>query len=207
MITQLAGFADAIHDAQHTFRALLDALARPGIPQTTVSLTPPSGLESSCAATCLTLLDLETSVWLQPGLPADVRSWLVFHTGCRFTDHPHAADFALIWQLNNAPELSEFSWGTAEYPESSTSLLIQLPNLTGGEPITLEGPGILSEIEVSLPMESAFWQQWETMTANYPLGLDCWCFAQNQIMGLPRTSKLTASVYESLGFTKHGYSY
>ncbi|MEO0870280.1 MAG: phosphonate C-P lyase system protein PhnH, partial [Cyanobacteria bacterium J06642_11] len=46
-----------VHDAQKTFRALLDALARPGIAQTTVSLLSPSGLESGCAAACLTLLD------------------------------------------------------------------------------------------------------------------------------------------------------
>ncbi|NEQ54904.1 MAG: phosphonate C-P lyase system protein PhnH [Leptolyngbya sp. SIO3F4] len=160
MITQLTGFIDTVHDAQQTFRALLDALARPGIPQTTASLTPPTGLEPSCAAACLTLLDLETLVWLQPGLPEDVRSWLVFHTGCRFTDNPQVANFAIIWDLNSAPHLSEFSWGTAEYPESSTSLLIQLSELTGGEPTKLKGPGILDEIEIKAPVESTFWLLW-----------------------------------------------
>ncbi|ESA35567.1 phosphonate c-p lyase system protein [Leptolyngbya sp. Heron Island J] len=189
MVTQLTGFTDAVHDAQKTFRALLDALARPGMVKTTVATTPPTGLEPSCAAACLTLLDLETRVWLQPGFSEAVRSWLVFHTGCRFTDVPRAADFAVIWQLATAPDLAEFSWGTAEYPEASTSLLIQLPELTGGVPVTLQGPGILQNIDVSLPLPTTVWQRWQTMTAEYPLGLDCWYFAQNQLIGLPRTAK------------------
>lgn len=189
MVTQLAGFTDTVHDAQQTFRALLDALARPGILQTTVSLNTPAGLVPSCGAACLTLLDLETLVWLQPGLAEDVRPWLVFHTGCRFTDNPQAADFALIWDINNAPKLDEFSWGNAEYPEASTTLLIQLPTLVEGEPIALQGPGILESIEVKLPLRAAFWQQRETMAEEYPLGLDCWCFTQQHIMGLPRTAK------------------
>ena len=189
MITQLAGFNDAVHDAQSTFRALLEALARPGIPQSTVSLTPPAGLDISCAAACLTLLDLETVVWLQPGFSGDVRPWLVFHTGCRFTDNPKAANFALLGDLGSSPKLSDFCWGTAEYPEAATSLLIQLPGLTGGKPVTLRGPGILNEIEVMLPLDTRFWQQWESVTADYPLGLDCWYFSQNQVVGLPRTAK------------------
>lgn len=35
-----------------------------------------------------------------------------------------------------------------------------------------------------------FWQQRDIMTAEYPLGFDYWFFAQQQIVGLPRTSKL-----------------
>ncbi|MEM6254902.1 MAG: phosphonate C-P lyase system protein PhnH [Cyanobacteria bacterium P01_D01_bin.156] len=197
MVTQLTGFTDAVHDAQQTFRALLDALARPGIPQTTtVSPTVPDGLMSSCAAACLTLLDLETLVWLQPGLSDDIRSWLGFHTGCRFTSNPDAANFALIWDIVNAPDLQDFSWGSAEYPEASTSLLVQLPRLTGGATVQLQGPGILQNIDVNLPVGARFWQQWEAMTHDYPLGLDCWCFAQGQLIGIPRTSKLVINSRE-----------
>ena len=76
MLTQLPGFADPVHDSQQTFRALLDALAQPGLYQTTVAVAPPAGLTPSCAAAALTLLDLETTVWLQPGLPQAVPDWL-----------------------------------------------------------------------------------------------------------------------------------
>ncbi|MEO0409237.1 MAG: phosphonate C-P lyase system protein PhnH [Cyanobacteria bacterium P01_A01_bin.135] len=188
--TQLSGFKDPVHDAQQTFRALLDALARPGLPQTTGTLSPPDGLQPSCAAATLTLLDLETVVWLQPGTPAAARAWLLFHAGCRFTNQPQTADFAVIHDAAAMPNLDEFSWGTAEYPESSTSLLIQIPSLQGGRTVTLRGPGILDAIAVSAPLGDRFWQQWQEMTADYPLGLDAWCFVDDQLLGLPRTARI-----------------
>ncbi|MFE4108606.1 phosphonate C-P lyase system protein PhnH [Almyronema epifaneia] len=196
MITQLPGFLDPVHAAQQTFRALLNALAQPGQRQTTALLTPPPGLVPSCAAACLTLLDLETTVWLQPGLSEAVRAWLLFHTGCRFTDHSLAADFALIGDVATAPALQDFSWGTPEYPEASTTLLIQLATLTGGSPLTLQGPGISETVTVSAALPARFWQQWSLMTANYPLGLDCWCFADTQVLGLPRTAQIVQTSQE-----------
>jgi alpha-D-ribose 1-methylphosphonate 5-triphosphate synthase subunit PhnH len=191
LTTQLPGFKDPVHDAQQTFRALLDALARPGIQQTTASLTPPEGLNPGCAAACLTLLDLETTVWLQPGISESVRAWLLFHTGCRLTTQPQTADFAVIDRIETMPRLDEFNWGTAAYPEASTSLLIQLPALQGTESTTLHGPGILDTVTIQMPLPNDFWQQWQAMTANYPLGLDAWCFADRQVLGLPRTARLT----------------
>ncbi|NER80937.1 MAG: phosphonate C-P lyase system protein PhnH, partial [Leptolyngbya sp. SIO1D8] len=185
MLTTLPGFENPVHDAQRTFRALLDALARPGIPQAIAPLTPPSGLLPSCAAACLTLLDLETTVWLQPDTSEDIRSWLLFHTGCQLTRDPQTADFAVIADITTAPGLNDFYQGSPEYPEASTSLLIQLSALHGGQPVTLQGPGILQTIAVDLPMPSNFWQQWQSMTTGYPLGLDIWCFDQTQVMGLP----------------------
>lgn len=188
MLTQLPGFKNLTHDSQQTFRALLNALSRPGTVQDTVDITPPKGLVPSCAAAALTLFDLETAVWLQPGLSKDARGWLLFHTGCQFTDHPQAADFALVWDVNALPKLSSFNWGTPEYPESSTSLLLQLSALSGGNPVTLKGPGILEEVSVEMPLSTAFWQQWQAMTAQYPLGLDSWYFSGHQVLGLPRTA-------------------
>ena len=198
MITTLPAFKDPVHDAQRTFRALLDAMARPGIPQTTATLTPPDELSSSCAAACLTLLDLETVVWLQPGLSEAVHAWLTFHTNCRFTSAPQTADFALIWDIATAPSLVAFHQGTPEYPEASTSLFIQLPALAGGTAMRLEGPGILNSIVLNLPFAQNFWTQWQAMTANYPLGVDGWCFAHNQVLGLPRTARLSQDVQETL---------
>ncbi len=192
MITQLPGFQGAVHDGQRTFRALLNALARPGLVQTTAVLTPPEGLVPSCAAATLTLLDLETTLWLQVGIPEAVRSWLLFHTGCRFTPDPHRADFALITDLATAPALTEFNFGNAEYPEASTTLLMQLPTLAGGAPVSLQGPGIQGAITVDLPVGDEFWLQWQAMGDRYPLGIDAWCFAGEQVVGLPRTSRLRA---------------
>lgn len=189
MLTHLPGFRDPIHDSQQTFRALLNALARPGQPQPITQLTAPNGLGAGCAAAALTLFDLETTVWLQPGLSKAVHGWLLFHTGCKFTDHPRTADFALIWDVQALPHLDAFHWGQPEYPEASTSLLLQLPDLSGGDSITLRGPGILREVDVNLPVGADFWSQWQAMTRCYPLGLDSWCFSRHQVLGLPRTAR------------------
>jgi alpha-D-ribose 1-methylphosphonate 5-triphosphate synthase subunit PhnH len=190
LTTQLPGFKDPVHGSQQTFRALLDALARPGMLQTTAPLTPPEGLSPGGAAACLTLLDLETMVWLQPGIAESVQAWLLFHTGCRFTAQPQTADFAVIDQIETMPRLDDFHWGTAEYPEASTSLLIELPTLEGAGAATLQGPGILDTILIQPPLHSDFWQQWQAMTTHYPLGLDAWCFADRQVLGLPRTAQI-----------------
>jgi len=188
---QLPGFNDAVHEAQRTFRALLDALARPGLVQTTATVTPPAGLAIASAAAGLTLLDLETTMWLQPGTSEAARSWLLFHTGCRFTESPQDADFAIITDLSTMPPLTAFHWGAAEYPEASASLLIQLPALTGPTTVTWQGPGIREAIALQTPLPTGFWQQWQEMTASYPLGLDVWCLADDQVMGLPRTARVT----------------
>lgn len=194
VITATPGFRDPVHDAQRMFRILLDALARPGVTQTiAIPMTPPQGLMPSCAAACLTLLDLDTRVWLQPGLDQGVLSWLSFHTGCRFTAQPQAAEFALVWDVAQLPNLEAFQWGTAESPEASTTVLMQIRQLHQGNPVVLRGPGILQERAIAPQLPGPFWQQWQINSQAYPRGIDVFLFAQQQVMGLPRTAKLVGS--------------
>ena len=61
----LPGFAEPVADAQTTFRAVLDAMARPGtIHQVGANLSPPAPLDPATAAVLLTLADNETPLWL-----------------------------------------------------------------------------------------------------------------------------------------------
>jgi alpha-D-ribose 1-methylphosphonate 5-triphosphate synthase subunit PhnH len=189
MVISLPGFQDAVHEAQITFRTLLEALAQPGRACTIpTSLTPPKGMSSACAAACLTLLDLETQVWLQAGL--EMESWLRFHTGCRFTTDPLQANFAVIWDVGELPNLQAFHPGTAEYPEASTTLLIQVERLVEGEAVVLQGSGILGERAIAPQLPAHFWQQWISNHQTYPLGVDVFLFDQTQVMGLPRTTQI-----------------
>ncbi|MBD2519404.1 phosphonate C-P lyase system protein PhnH [Nostoc sp. FACHB-973] len=202
-VTHLPGFEDSVHDAQRTFRSLLDANARPGTPYPiTASMTVPSGLTLACAAACLTLLDLDVQVWLQPSFASSAtphsplptphsffRDWLLFHTGCRFTQQPGEADFALIRDLAALPELSDFSWGTAEQPEASTTLLVQVESWEKGQPVVLTGPGILHHKEIAPQVPRHFWDFWMKNHQAYPQGLDVFLFTENAVMGLPRTAK------------------
>ncbi|TXN62799.1 phosphonate C-P lyase system protein PhnH, partial [Methylobacterium sp. WL6] len=78
------GFADPVHDAQGTFRTLMDALARPGrIGRLASDLYPPAPLTPELAAVALALTDADTPVWLDAPLAANpaVAAFLRFHTG------------------------------------------------------------------------------------------------------------------------------
>ena len=196
MITSLPGFQNLVHDSQSTFRTLLNALARPGKAlEVSAKLTPPLGLNIACAAACLTLLDLETQVWLQPGLNEEVKNWLLFHTGCRFAEDTQQADFAVIWNIDKMPNLTVFKQGTPVYPEDSTTLLIMIDgqkiDLSEDKHPTLTGAGINEQITMPINLSDSFWQQWQPNHDSYPLGVDIYFFLENKAIGLPRTSKIT----------------
>lgn len=194
MMTQIPGFSDSVQEAQTTFRALLNALAHPGESYSIeAAVTPPPGLNSVCAAVCLTLFDVDTLIWLQPELPPEVEVWLRFHTGCRFTSDPAQAHFAVIWQADLLPDLVSFHWGTAEYPESSTTVLIQLGSRSG-QPVTLRGPGILGERTIAPALPARFWTQWQNNAQAYPLGVDVFLCSSAAVVGLPRTACIQSNI-------------
>ncbi|MEM6453033.1 MAG: phosphonate C-P lyase system protein PhnH [Cyanobacteria bacterium P01_D01_bin.105] len=201
--TTLPGFKNAVHEAQRTFKSLLEALSHPAQPYSpNVNITPPAGLTPLCAAACLTLIDLETVVWLQPSLSTDVQNWLRFHTGCRFTQDPNSATFAVIETFSSEITLQGFNWGSAEQPEQSTTLLIQVKDIGSNEavgspkiasPKVLSGPGILGKISFVPTLPETFWAQWPQNNAAYPRGLDCFLFTSDSVVGLPRTTYLHPS--------------
>lgn len=190
-VPQLPGFKNPVHDAQTTFRNLLEALANPGSQhQITALVEAPAGLNSACAAACLTLLDLETQVWLQPTIEEEVKKWLLFHSGCKFTTKPNTANFAIINHWQSMPSLSVFNQGTDEEPEASTTLLIQVENFESGKPVNLSGPGIEKTRSLTVhSLSSAFWEGLTNNIHNYPLGVDIFLFTRNTVVGLPRTTR------------------
>ncbi|MEN8447746.1 MAG: phosphonate C-P lyase system protein PhnH [Cyanobacteria bacterium J06555_13] len=190
LTTQLPGFIDITRDSQSTFRTLLAALAEPGVArEVTVAIAPPKGMTRPCAAACLTLLDLETVVWLQPGFSEDVQSWLRFHTGCRFTAALDEASFVVVHDLAEIA-LTDLCWGSAETPELSATLLAQVTALQSDRKVVLTGPGILDKRTVSPALPMRFWQDWPHNHAAYPRGVDVFLFDGRAVMGLPRTTSV-----------------
>lgn len=181
---------ETVHATQATYRVLLDALARPGVPRALPAWRfgdAPAALGPAIAATAVALLDADVALWEQPGaLDAAARAWLTFHTGTRVCFEGTEADFAFIHDLSSL-ELGSFAVGTPEEPERSTTLLIRLPRLDGGLRVSLRGPGIEDVVGCAPPLPRAFWEAWLINGAAYPCGVDAFLFDDAGVIGLPRT--------------------
>ena len=47
------------------------------------------------------------------------------------------------------PDFSVFAQGTAEYPDRSSTLIVQVASLEGGPKLVLKGPGIKDAVTIS----------------------------------------------------------
>ena len=179
-----AGFADPVRDAQRCFRAVLDAMARPGRIASVSGVTPPFPLSVATAAVALTLVDHETKLWLDPAAGA-AREWLRFHCGAPLTDDLAACGFALALSL---PDLDLLNAGTHEEPQTSATLICRVEAFGAGPAYRLSGPG-LREPEFlhvrGLPRDFA--ARWRRNHARFPRGIDLILCADNRLTALPRT--------------------
>jgi alpha-D-ribose 1-methylphosphonate 5-triphosphate synthase subunit PhnH len=189
-----AGFADKVLSAQSTFRCVMNAMARPGSVQRIVSAagTPPAMMRGT-AAIALTLFDHDTPVWLDARMsaPADVANWLKFHTSAPVVADSSIASFALVADPENLPALDRFAFGSNEYPDRSTTLVLQVESLTDGPIVELRGPGIdgMAALRASIQPRDLF----ERLAINatlFPRGIDVVLVHDDSIVAIPRTTRL-----------------
>jgi len=189
----LPGLPDPVLDSQRVFRAGLDSLARPGrvVPAPVVP-DGPRPLTGVAGALALTLLDFETPLWLDMAMTAGgVADYLKFHCGMPLATAPADAQFALIAEPVVMPALEVFNQGIAEYPERSTTLILQVPSLTGGTAVTLSGPGIRERASLAVAgLPANFWQQWVDNRALFPCGVDIIFAGPDAYAALPRTTRV-----------------
>ena len=187
-----AAFSDPVMAAQAAFRAVLDATARPGkIVAVTQPLAAPAPLAPGAAAIALTLCDHDTPVWLDAPLSAvpAVSEWLRFHTGARVTDDAANAAFAFV--ADALPPLDRFNPGTLEYPDRSTTIVLQVESFAAGMGFVLSGPGISGQRAAQiagLPADMP-----ERLAANrrlFPRGVDLLLVCSTEVMALPRTTQV-----------------
>ncbi len=182
------GFADPVADAQGCFRAVLDAMARPGTIRAVASIDPPPPLCPAAASVLLSLVDHETPLWLDPAAEG-ARDWVAFHTGARLAS---AADASFLFALD-LPQLDGLRQGTDEAPEESATVILQLPRLGAGTRFRLSGPGLRAPTDFAaegLPPDFA--ALWAENHARFPLGVDLVLCAGTQLTALPRTVTVEA---------------
>ena len=191
-----AGFADKVLSAQATFRSVMDAMARPGsVQQVMASVGAPWMVMRGTAAIALTLFDHDTPVWLDPKMSetSEVAKWLKFHSGAPVVEDASICSFALIGDGAALPDLSCFSFGTSQYPDRSTTLILQVESLAEGTPYELHGPGIdgTATLRASIAPKDLFGR----LTVNetlFPRGIDVVLVSGEAIVAIPRTTRLVA---------------
>ncbi|MGV3491410.1 MAG: phosphonate C-P lyase system protein PhnH [Devosia sp.] len=193
MDTIEGGFADQVLGAQSVFRAIMDALARPGTVQSIASdAAPPAPLTAELGAVALTLCDHDTPVWLDPVLAASpaVTGWIAFHCGAPTTADSAEAQFALVSDVALLPELAAFGQGTDEYPDRSTTVVLAAG--ASVRAVTLKGPGIKDRLVAELPLPGGdFDDQWAENRERFPRGIDLLLVAAGTVVALPRTTRIS----------------
>ena len=187
----LPGFADPALGAQRCFRALLEAMSRPGRVQRLPDglLAPPPPLCLAAGAVLLGLADADTPVWLDAPAASCAADWLRFHAGCPLVEEPQNAAFALA--CGAPPPLEAFAAGTEEAPQDSATLVLQVEALDRGTPLRLAGPGIETEHALRVQgLPPGFVMDWTRNQARFPRGVDVVLCAGAALVGLPRTVRI-----------------
>jgi alpha-D-ribose 1-methylphosphonate 5-triphosphate synthase subunit PhnH len=185
-----AGFADPVHDAQAAFRRVLEALSRPGRPMAIGSPVKGLALAPAMAHLLLALTDDDTPVWWQ-NEEDSLTAWLRFHTGATVAAQPAKAAFAVLRDALRIPPLDSFSTGSADAPEHSTTLLVEVASLDDGPAVEWHGPGIQTVQIVRLAgLPEDFWLQWQANHAAFPQGVDIVFTCEGAAVGLPRTTRV-----------------
>jgi alpha-D-ribose 1-methylphosphonate 5-triphosphate synthase subunit PhnH len=191
-----AGFADKVLSAQSTFRSVMDAMARPGSVQHIVAAAgTPAAMMRGTAAIALTLFDHDTPVWLDPLMSetSDVAKWLKFHTSAPVVGESSICSFAVVGDAGALPALDRFSFGSNEYPDRSTTLILQVESLTQGPALELRGPGIdgTAVMQAAIQPPDLF-ERLAINAALFPRGIDVVLVADDAIVAIPRTTRLVA---------------
>lgn len=190
------GFADPVHEAQLTFRAVLDAMARPTRPVEVPTVAGPGSLTVAGAAVLLTLCDDATPLWLDDGLRGgqdEVEAWLAFHTGAPVVARPSQAAFVVISRPSALPELSTFADGTDEAPHTSATIIVLDPQGEQSRRYLADGPGFeVPSVWIAPDLGKQFEEQWAGNRARFPRGVDLIIAGHSTVVGLPRTTRLMA---------------
>jgi len=177
------GFADLALESQAVFRGALEALSRPG-----------RIVECRRAATALALalLDQDTRLWLSPRARREAAT-LRFHTGCPVVAEAAAADFLLVGEPAELPELDSLACGSDEAPHRSASVILRVASLADDGGWKLSGPGIHGTAQLRVGgLGAQFLEQWARNGKRFPRGVDLFLCSGDRLCGLPRTTLLEA---------------
>lgn len=189
----LRGFENAAFESNAVFRTILDAMAHPGrIYDLPLDLPAPAGLNKSATAFLLAMADMDTTIWLSPDCASNAaNAHLKFHCGSPITGTPSAADFAVANLDGDLAFITDLALGNAEYPDQSATLILQVEDISNKADMTLRGPGIKENQNLSVPGLPAAFHAWRSENHHlFPCGVDVVFAADRKIAALPRTTRI-----------------
>lgn len=156
------------------FRAVLHALAEPGVPRVVVP-----GRSTTATATAI-----YGGIW---------ESTTRVHTALDLPPLPGVAvgaeEASVVWLGGaDAATMSSVAIGTELAPEQGAMVMV-----AGGPqaiPVQVSGPGVPGTREVSLPLSHDLLAARDTRCATPPCGADLLVIDGDTVIGLPRTSRL-----------------
>lgn len=178
----------------HAFRVMLRAMSRPGAPvefdpRHLTELAAPGPMSGAAAAVLVTLADADAPVWLGPSRRTpEIEGYLRFRCGATLLDDPQAAAFAYgTWR--DVAEAT-LAIGSPEYPDRSTTVLLDVEDFENGPAARLSGPGLAEPARLAVGgVDREFWDWCARNAALFPLGVDTLLCAGDRIVGLPRSAR------------------
>jgi alpha-D-ribose 1-methylphosphonate 5-triphosphate synthase subunit PhnH len=183
-------FTDPVLQAQTAFRSILRAMAEPGtLIQLSAAPDCPPLMHPATAVALLTLADRDTPLWIAPSLGTEGSDYLRFHVGAPVAQAAGSARFAVIDPASSI-SVGQFDGGSDRYPDSSATVIVQCNALSGGEPVSLSGPGIKGVRTITPSgLHRGFWADVADNHALYPRGIDLLLVSGTNLMALPRSTR------------------
>ncbi|MGV3553350.1 phosphonate C-P lyase system protein PhnH [Rhizobium sp.] len=162
-----------------TFEEMMWALSRPGL----IRNLPVAGLASVAES----LLDNECSFH---AIDDAAFAMEISRMGARSASLPDAQYvFGALDTASGVSALSELRVGSLSYPDDGATLFASA-RLGFGTGLRLTGPGVKDSISIAIDgIDPSFWSLREKLI-RYPLGFDLFLVDGNQIVGIPRSTKL-----------------
>ncbi len=192
------GFENTERESQIIFRQVLSSFSRPGLPFEINPRVKSYEADPGKVGTSLLLALMDTGSSLHlPGVDHDsaLRNFLKFHTGCTFLNSPEQADYIWVQQSAHLPALQKCALGSAEFPEASTTLIIDVEGFkidaNSNRYNPWFGPGINGELHLEvLGLKEGFWIERETIRPLFPCGVDVIFCSPTHIVSLPRSTRI-----------------
>lgn len=196
---------DEVFDAQQQFRIILDSMSRPGkinlMPQ--MDIEPPAGINNASVLISFALLNTDVSFFVTGDNSAAITPYIALNT----TAQPkpiNDADFIFMDGLADEAIIADAKVGTLSYPEESATIIISVDEinedkLAGSVKLTLKGPGVETEMQVSLSgLNPEILHAVKEQNLEFPLGIDVILVDKdNRIICIPRSNRFVVELNET----------